>query len=120
MKEFLYSENIGRYKKTEYIKTEHCKRKRNKWKSCHRTLEQNKWKTYLKKRRLCHTYGVKADAIDIEQDGEEESKRAVGIVIDDLNVDKDSANNGSESGDSIDNGSSDSGDSIINDWSHHS
>ena len=56
---------------------------------------------------------VKADAIDIEQDGEE-SKRAVGIVSDDLNVDKDSANNGSESGDSIDNGS-DSGDSIIND-----
>ena len=44
----------------------------------------------------------------------------MGIVIDDLNVDKDSANNGSESGDSIDNGSSDSGDSIINDWSHHS
>ena len=97
MKEFLYSENIGRYKKTEYINTE---RERSKWKSCHCTVEQNQRKTYLKKRRLAHTYGVKADAIDIEQDGEE-SKRAVDIVIDDLNVDKDSANNGSESGDSI-------------------
>ena len=71
MKEFLYSENIGRYKKTEYIKTERRKRERSKWKSSHRTVEQNQRKTLLKIRHLCHPYGVRAETIDIEQDGEE-------------------------------------------------
>ena len=54
---FLKKENIIRLKKTELIKTEECKRQRNKWKPTHRTTEQENRKKNLKQRNICHTYG---------------------------------------------------------------
>ena len=61
MREFLLLENIARLKKTEYIKTELCKRKRNIWKTKHRTIEQVERKKSSKKRKVCHTYGIASD-----------------------------------------------------------
>ena len=64
---FLKQENSIRLKKTEVIKTEESKRQRNKWKTMHRTIEQEKIKKNLKQRKIYHTYGDEEEVINVEE-----------------------------------------------------
>ena len=71
---FLKKENIARLKKTDYIKTVECKRKRNRWKTQHRTYEQDERKNNLKRRKVYHTYGdeeVNESNDEIEENADE-------------------------------------------------
>ncbi|KAL5473004.1 hypothetical protein EMCRGX_G027444 [Ephydatia muelleri] len=66
--------NIARLKKTDYIKTVECKRKRNRWKTQHRTYEQDERKNNLKRRKVYHTYGdeeVNESNDEIEENADE-------------------------------------------------